>query len=157
MAGREIKYIADSTLGKLAKWLRVMGFDTHYQPFYRQDVFERFVNDGYLLLSRQKSIADKYPHSLLIRSDNVHGQLEEVKRQGFLVEDRSILFTRCLRCNTLLEDASIEDARESIPEYIFHQNITQLKTCRSCGRYFWPGNHRNNMISLLNKWGFFIG
>ena len=156
MAGGEIRYIADSMLGKLARWLRVMGFDTHYQPFYRQKVFEHFISKGYLLLSCQESKITKYSNSMLIRSNNIQEQLKEIKDKGFLLEDKSKLFTRCLRCNLVLEKVSVEDARENIPEYVFYQNITQVKTCRSCGRFFWPGNHRNNMITQLNRWGFYI-
>ena len=149
------RFLADSMLGRLAKWLRVMGYDTHYQPFYKEGMIGPLIHDGRLLLSRHKPTIDKYPNSLLILSDKVQRQLEEVRAQGYLSLNNAIWFSRCLTCNTLLNEASVEDAREKIPEYVFYQNITTgLRFCRSCERFFWPGSHRRRMITQLEEWGF---
>ena len=149
------RFLADSMLGRLAKWLRVMGCDTHYQPFYKEGIIGPLIHDGRLLLSRHRPTVDKYPNSLLILSDKVQRQLEEVRAHGYLTLDSARWFGRCLTCNILLKEASVEDAREKIPEYVFYQNITTgLRFCRSCERYFWPGSHRRRMISQLEEWGF---
>ncbi|MFC1820614.1 Mut7-C RNAse domain-containing protein [Thermodesulfobacteriota bacterium] len=150
----EIRFLADCMLGRLAKWLRVMGCDTHYQPYYNEGVIDRLVHEGRLLLSRHSSIIDQYPNSLLILSDHVKEQLQEIRSKAHLRVDRSKWFRRCLTCNIPLKDVSIEDARENIPEYVFYQNITSVRFCPSCSRYFWPGSHRNRMINQLKEWGF---
>lgn len=154
MESSEIRFLADSMLGRLAKWLRVMGYDTHYQQFYQGGAIENLLHHGRLLLTRHKPTLDKYPDSLLIFSDKVQGQLKEVKERGYLIEDQSKWFSRCLICNTPLEEAHVEDAPKDIPEYILHQNITVLSFCNLCGRYYWPGSHRNRMIIQLEGWGF---
>jgi uncharacterized protein with PIN domain len=149
------RFIADSMLGRLAKWLRVMGYDTHYQPYYKDGMIATLIHDGRLLLSRHRPTIERYPDSLLILSDKVQGQLEEMKTHGCLTLDRAKWFNRCLTCNTLLQDASLEDAREKIPEYTLYQNITTgLRFCTSCGRFFWPGSHRKRMTAQLEEWGF---
>lgn len=153
---QEIRFLADSMLGRLAKWLRVMGFDTHYQPIYKFDTLDRLICDGRLLLSRNRHITDKYPDSLFIHSDHVKDQLQEIRESGLFPEYASEWFERCLNCNTILEYTSLADAREHIPEYIYYQNITGVRFCPSCGRFFWPGSHRNTMISQLAEWGFFM-
>lgn len=150
----EKKFLADSMLGKLAKWLRVMGFDTHYQPIYEMETVGRLISDGRLLLSRSRLTIDKFPHSLFIRSDHVKDQLKEIRDLGCFPAGISEWFVRCLNCNTPLQDTSPEKSREHIPEYIFYQNLTSIRFCPSCRRYFWPGSHRVNMISQLAEWGF---
>lgn len=149
------RFLSDSMLGRLTKWLRIMGYDTHYQTFYKEGTMGPLIHDGRLLLSRHRSTVNKYPNSLLILSDNVQRQLEEMRVHGYFALDNARWFTRCLACNTFLKEASVEDAREKIPEYVFYQNITTgLGFCCSCERYFWPGSHRMRMISQLEKWGF---
>ena len=152
---QEIKFLADSMLGRLAKWLRVMGFDTHYQPVYELETLAHLIRDGRYLLTRNRHIIDKYPDSVFIHSDHVKDQLLEIRDLGHLPAGASEWFIRCLNCNIHLKGTSLEDAREHIPEYVFHQNITSVRFCPSCGRFFWPGSHRNNMISQLAEWGFF--
>ncbi|MBW1765757.1 MAG: hypothetical protein JRJ65_01755 [Deltaproteobacteria bacterium] len=149
-----MRFLTDSMLGRLAKWLRVMGFDTHYQPFYQEGMVESLMREGRLLLSRRRSTADRYPESLFIRSDHVKDQLLELRENGYLTYCRSSWFARCIICNLPLRNVAAEDARENVPEYVFYQNITGIRFCPSCSRYFWPGTHRRKMIRLLDEWGF---
>jgi hypothetical protein len=150
----EVRFIADSMLGRLAKWLRVMGYDTHYQPYYDEDAIGHLVHEGRRLLSRHRPTVDHYPNSLFIHSDHIRGQLHEMRSSDLITTDRSKWFSRCLICNVALNVAESEDVRESVPEYIFYQNITGIRSCPSCGRYFWPGSHRQMMIMQLEEWGF---
>ena len=154
MSSTEKKFLADSMLGRLAKWLRVMGFDTHYRPFYNENTIARIVLDGFILLSRNRKRICRYPHSMLILSDTVEGQLQEMRNIGYIPSPGSKWFTRCLQCNHLLRAVHVEDARENIPEYIYHMNIKEIRFCPSCARYYWPGSHRHRMIDQLKKWGF---
>jgi len=149
-----VRFIADSMLGRLAKWLKVMGYDTHYQPLYIEDVIGHLVHEGCWLLSRHRPTVDHYPNSLFIHSDHIRGQLHEMRSSDLITTDRSKWFSRCLICNVTLNVAESEDVRESVPEYIFYQNITGIRSCPSCGRYFWPGSHRQRMIMQLEEWGF---
>lgn len=150
----EVRFVADTMLGRLAKWLRAMGCDTYYRPFYEEGTIARFVHDGRLLLSRHRRIINQHPGSLLILNGHVKEQLLEIKDRGYLTIDRSKWFSRCLICNLRLCKVDREAARENIPEYIFYQNIPEIHSCPSCGRHFWPGSHRRRMIRQLDEWGF---
>ena len=150
----EARFIADSTLGRLAKWLRVMGYDTIYQSFYRKDDITKFVREGRKLLSRQLSASEYDPSFLLIRSDHLEVQLREMKDKGVITRDRSKWFTRCLACNILLEVADTTVARQYVPEHVIYQNTPVIRFCPSCSRHFWPGSHRERMIRKLEEWGF---
>ena len=118
----EIRFLADCMLGRLAKWLRVMGWDTHYQPVYKEGGIDSLVHDGRVLLSRHRSVINLYSGSLLIQSDHVKEQLQEIQSEGYLRDDRPKWFIRCLTCNTPLKKVSIEETIENIPEYVFYQN-----------------------------------
>jgi uncharacterized protein with PIN domain len=150
----EERFLADAMLGKLAKWLRVMGYDTHYQSLYREGQIESLVRDGRRLLSRHKKTTDLYPRATLILDDHVRDQLKALKQLGRIQISKETWFSRCLACNVALVDADFSEARENVPEYIFYQNITNIRFCSLCGRFFWPGSHRQRMMNLLGRWGF---
>jgi uncharacterized protein with PIN domain len=147
----ETKFVADSMLGKLAKWLRVLGYDTHYQRHYSPGVMDELVKGSRLLLSRRRETVHQYTGALLLHGNAVGEQIAELKERLHLVPDRSRWFTRCLICNILLGDVQIDTARENVPEYVFYQNISGIKYCPSCGRYYWPGSHRTRMERQLEN------
>jgi len=148
------RFIADAMLGSLAKWLRALGFDTYYQRYYRIETLERLLSGDRLLLSRNRKTTVRHPGSVLIRSDHVSGQLFEVRSAGLIQTEKEGWFTRCLVCNVPLEKAEPLDSRQNVPEYVYHEKRDDISRCPCCGRYFWPGTHRERMIKQLREWGF---
>ena len=149
-----MKFLADTMLGKLAKWLRVLGYDTHYQNYYTDSMMRRLLTEGPILLSRRKEIIHRYQNTYYIRSDHLGKQLRELQEGLHLRPDRSRWFSRCLTCNVLLREAPMEEVREKVPEYVLYENMPIFRFCPSCERYFWPGSHRVKMKRELEKWGF---
>ena len=141
-------------LGRLAKWLRIMGYDTHYQSFYKKEDIGPLVQDGRTLLSRHKKRTARHGGALLILSDHVEGQLHEIRNGFQLKPDRERWFTRCLICNILLKKTPVEHLRLNVPDYVLYENLTRIRFCPSCGRHFWPGSHRERMKRQLENWGF---
>jgi len=141
-------------LGRLAKWLRVLGYDTHYQSHYLEGQLVGLMSQHRRLVTRDRARCSRYYEAVFIHWDHVGEQLNELHSLLDLNPDPSKWFTRCVRCNTLLETAHEEEAMERVPEYVFYENRGRIKICRSCGRYFWPGSHRNRMMRQLNAWGF---
>ena len=150
-----VRFVADSMVGKLAKWLRVLGYDTHYQPHYSPEAIDAFVREGRLLLTRHKRRAERVSNAaVLIRCNGIREQLMELKRDLHLEPARSIWFSRCLICNAILRQAREGVAGAKIPEYVLYQNRTNISCCPLCGRHFWPGSHRARMEKQLKEWGF---
>jgi uncharacterized protein with PIN domain len=149
-----MRFVADCMLGKLAKWLRVMGYDTHYQSYYRQEVLDQLIGDGRYLLSRNYATVRRHRNALLVHGDRVADQMAELKTRLDLTPDPSIRFSRCLICNVELEAALPDEAKNRIPEYVFYGNTTKIRLCPCCGRYYWPGSHRERMLKQLHLWGF---
>jgi hypothetical protein len=147
-----MRFVADSMLGRLAKWLRAFGYDTHYQPRYSEEALASLVGEGRVLLTRKKKALARHPSALWIRSDHVSEQLAEVQRALALRPERSLWFTRCLRCNAVLTEAGAEEARAQVPEHVFHESALLLRLCPRCGRHYWPGSHRANMLHQMESW-----
>lgn len=150
----EIQFLADAMLGSLARWLRVLGHDTHYQRAYTTEALEKLVSGGRRLLSRHKKTVNRVPFSVLLLSEKVGEQILQLRDTGLLTLDRSRWFTRCLVCNVTLERPSVREATEAVPDHVSYLNIEAVRYCPSCGRYYWPGSHRERMILQLKVWGF---
>ena len=150
----EVRFVADCMLGRLSKWLRVLGYDTHYQRYYRTADIEHLIREDRRLLSRHKKTAHSYPHALLIKANHVGDQIAELKEIIHLTPDRSKWFSRCLVCNAVLAEAQEEIAQENIPDHVFYENMPGVRSCPSCGRHYWPGTHRTRMVKQLEVWGF---
>lgn len=148
-----MKFVVDSMLGRLARWLRVLGCDTHYQTRYPEEALARLVGEGRILLTRNAKTARRIPGSLWIRSDHVGEQMWEIKGALAFRPQKSLWFTRCLRCNAPLESVGREEAKANVPEYVFHESGESIRRCTRCGRYYWPGTHRLRMIRQLEAWG----
>ena len=141
-------------LGRLAKWLRVMGYDTHYQTYYNRAMIDRRLQEGRRLVTRDQKAAAQYPDAFFVGFDHVDEQLKALKNAGYLRIDPEKWFTRCLVCNALLIQADPGRARESVPEYVYYNRAKEIRFCPSCLRYFWPGTHRERMKRQLKEWGF---
>lgn len=149
----EIKILADSMLGRLAKWLRAMGHDTHYQSSYPEGSMNALTKEGRRLVTRTSALQGIFPDALIIRSNRIQGQIQEAARGLDLPRDRSKWFTRCLRCNVPLVAVSPDDWLENVPDYVLYENPVGIRRCGSCHRYFWPGSHRERMVRQLEEWG----
>jgi uncharacterized protein with PIN domain len=150
----ETRFIADAMLGRLSKWLRVMGYDTDYQMFYEEESIRRSIQEGRVFLSRRARISEVHPGVIWVHSDAVGEQLRELVARDVLRPSRTEWFRRCLVCNVLLRKAAGEISMESVPDYVLHHQMSDIRWCPACHRLFWAGTHRENMILQLEKWGF---
>ena len=147
-------FVADSMVGRLATWLRVLGYDTRCVRGSGPERLAGVLEAEARLITRHRATAETQDGAVFIRSDRVGEQLAELGRILPLRPDPSRWFTRCLRCNTVLREVSPEDVSDNVPDYILYHAPTAIRTCPSCGRYFWPGSHRTGMLNRLRSWGF---
>ena len=149
----EDRFVAEPMLGRLTKWLRMMGYDALYQRAYREEDLLPLIGEGRKLLSRRLEAKARHPEAILIRSAHVGEQIKELWKLGCLNLDRTKFFTRCLRCNVPLMEADPERARSNLPDHVYSENFSALRSCPQCGRFFWPGTHRDRMLRQLRDWG----
>ena len=140
------KFIADQNVGKLARWLRLMGYDAAFFGHGSDTALvSQAMAEGRVILTRD--------HELLKRRLVNSGKLrvavfdtavpEEQLCQlikKFHLNVRFRPFSICIECNHLLEARRPEDVRERVPPYVF-QTQTEFVECPQCRRIYWPGSH----------------
>jgi uncharacterized protein with PIN domain len=150
---RDSGFVIDSMLGKLAKWLRILGFDAHYQSRYEYKEMEALVVGAHRrLVSRREEVLERFPDSLIVHSDDVGGQLLELSAAIDILGNRPKWFGRCIICNVALEKASYGVAEDTVPEYVMNIHADEIRVCPLCKRFFWPGTHRVKMLRALAQW-----
>ncbi len=138
-------------LGSLARWLRILGYDTVYDNRIEDDqIIARSRREGRITLTRDRPLQRRLEASgcLLIENEELFQQIGEVL--GFLGHDVSPehLLTRCLRCNAPLERVRKDGIRPQVPPYVF-KTQSRFKRCPGCQRIYWGGTHRQNIYQRL--------
>jgi len=151
---RTIRFTADSMLGALARYLRIMGYDTVYQSYYSDKILSELVKEGRILLTRNRATYRQHGNSIFIDSDLVKDQLKTVDNAIRLTKDSGKWFKRCLVCNSSLFKAKEEAVKDNVPDYIFLKYSERMLFCPSCKKFYWPGTHRQRMLARLKDWGF---
>jgi uncharacterized protein len=147
-----MKFIADAMLGKLAKWLRILGFDVLYDSSMEDRQIIRTARDQErTILTRDtrmlqlRSIGD----AVFIKSDDVFQQLLEMKKNLHL-NDRGPA-ARCIVCNGSLNSVAEKDELKGlVPEYVYH-NFKHFFRCSSCGKVYWDGSHYEKIREKLRE------
>jgi len=140
-------------LGKLAKWLRMLGHDVAYAPHFDDDeLIRRAALENRLLLTRDTRIIERkaVPTHLFITSDHLDQQLRQVFDALDLRVEEARIFTRCVECNGELEETAKEAVRERVPPYVF-QTQECFVHCPGCDRIYWAGTHVPQMRERLRK------
>lgn len=149
----ELKFAADRMLGRLAKWLRVIGQDVVYgQHLSGYGLIRAARAEDRLILTRDRRLKQKQPPPFLfIDSDNHRDQLRQVITACGLKPAQSI-FTRCIECNTALEPRSKESVEPIVPPYVFSSQ-EKFSWCPKCRRIYWPATHHQKMLDELRILG----
>jgi uncharacterized protein len=145
------KFAADRMLGKLARWLRLMGQDVIYGPHLcGYGLIRAARQEGRLILTRDRRLKQKQPPDFLfIESDHYREQLRQVIRACNL-EPLARPFTRCAECNTVLEPRTKAAVEALVPPYVFSTQ-ERFFACPHCRRIYWPATHHERMLAELRK------
>jgi hypothetical protein len=149
---REPKFICDVHLGRLARYLRMMGFDVFYKNDLGDDEIVKIsLKERRTVLTRDSGILkrSKVSHGYFLRSSNVIQQSEEIIRR-FDLQKNIKEFSRCLDCNTELIKIKKSKIINTLPpkvaalQYKFYE-------CPVCKKLFWQGTHHQKMLSLVQN------
>jgi uncharacterized protein len=141
-------FICDVMLGKLARYLRMLGLDA---PYIQQgkDAATHAAGGEFIIFTKKTSQAG-YPGVILVHSNDPHEQLEEIKDHVHPYINESEFMARCIECNVHLVDANKDDIEPLVPEYIYHHHHI-FKICPSCGKVYWQGSHTDEMNLLISN------
>ena len=148
--GASLKLLADGMLGRLARWLRLLGYDTAYDNVADDLALARQARaEGRVLLTRDRELAARRGlRTLLIHSETLEEQLQEV-RQALGPPPHPPL-SRCTVCNVELSSVAPEDVAERVPPYVLRTQ-SRFRQCPRCGRVYWAGTHVREMENVLRR------
>ncbi len=156
MAEDTLRFIVDSNVGKLVKWLRMLGYDAVF--FDGEDdayMIDRALKEGRVILTRDTQVMKRGVitsgrlKAILIESDQPEPQVRQVI-DTLHIDSQSRLFTVCLECNNPLEERSKEEVEQRVPPYVF-QTQQQYMECPVCHRIYWRGTHWQAMLQKLER------
>ena len=151
------RFFADAMLGRLARWLRILGYDTAYERAIQDDLLiERAMREDWWILTRDRYLAQRKvlrKRHTLIASDHWQDQLRQLR------DDLEISFNvneprpfRCAGCNLPLISISSDDAAPLVPAFVA-SHYREFYQCRGCVRVYWPGTHWENLVGCLAALG----
>ena len=150
-----MKLILTKELGRLSKWLRILGFDTAY---YNQDNLSSLIiqalRDERIILTRNQRLPQARGLKIvLIKNEKIKKQVEEVLKTLKIVLEPEMMFSRCILCNAQLTDIAKDKVKDKVPEYVF-KTQEDFVTCPKCQRIYWQGTHWGNVQKTLEeiKW-----
>ncbi|MBN1153431.1 Mut7-C RNAse domain-containing protein [candidate division KSB1 bacterium] len=139
-------------LGRLAKWLRILGYDTLYDAAMADnELFFIAHLEKRILLTRDGELARRMNprYCTFIHSDHVREQVKQVLVEyGLNSEDH--IFTRCTLCNGPLIDITRESVKGRVPDFVYAVT-DKFVYCSHCDKIYWPGSHLKGVRQILNE------
>lgn len=149
---REPRFVLDTHLGKLASYLRMLGFDTIYQNINSDETLADIsANERRILLTRDRGLLKRsaVTHGYLVRADDPQKQVEEVLGR-FDLKGKIKPFRLCMRCNEPLETVSIDELADEVPPRV-RKRVSEYRRCSGCGQVYWKGSHYKKMADFINR------
>jgi uncharacterized protein len=148
-----MRFVADRMLGKLAKRLRMLGYDTvYYRGEGAYPLIKMAREEDRVILTRNSKLIPKRPEDRInrIMEDKPSLQLKELIQKKIISLKEESLFSRCLLCNILLDEIPREEAEGKVPDFIFYQQKKFFR-CPQCLKIYWQGSHQENMLKRIER------
>jgi uncharacterized protein len=149
---RQMSFILDSHLGRLAAYLRMLGFDTLFQNNYQDEELASISQEERrILLTRDRGLLmrSKVNRGYYVRNVDPYKQLIEVIRR-FDSFDMIAPFQRCLLCNKILQSVRKDQIFDRLPNRT-RDIFNEFKTCPLCQRIYWKGSHFDRMSKMIER------
>ena len=147
----EYRFIADEMLGRLAKWMRIMGCDVEYfADIPDKELAERACTEKRIILTRdtllirRRKVRENY---FFVEGDSYKDQIKQVVKH-FSIDPAARLLTRCLICNALLNDIDRPQVKYRVPHYVYETQAV-FRVCPLCSRIFWHATQKDAMVRQL--------
>lgn len=152
----EIRFIADNNVGKLARWLRLIGYDTVLlKQKDDNQMIQLALNENRVVLTKdaefmkRRLVTSGRLKGIYVREDDPELQVQEVVK-NLNLDCYFRPFSLCLECNRALLPRERERVKALVPPRVF-ETQTQFTQCPGCGRIYWPGTHWQAMEKRLQE------
>lgn len=147
-----MRFIATKELGRLVKWMRILGFDTEY---FRESNYSKLkiasLREQRIVITKNTRIGKPQGIKFIqIKSDKLTEQIKELFIQLHIRPDKDTMFSLCTICNIELKPVDKDKIKDKVPEYVF-KTQDDFVICPSCQRVYWHGTHRGNVEELLKE------
>ena len=153
---RRIRFVLDTHLGKLARYLRLLGFDTLYNNAWKDEELVKLSASGdkRILLTRDHGLLKRkqITHGYFVRNDQPKLQVKEVLSR-FNLHRKVQTFTRCTRCtrcNGLINSVAKDQVIKQLPSGVIN-SISEFSACEGCQRVYWKGSHYEHMQRIIEE------
>lgn len=149
----EPRFFADAMLGRLARWLRILGYDTAWEADVEDaQLVRRALEEERIIVTRDRLLAEEWrgPRIVVLRADALWEQLRELARRVPLDPGRP-LFRRCTRCNAPVEPATPEEVAARVPARTLREQDV-FTCCPRCRHVYWEGGHARRIRARLEAW-----
>jgi uncharacterized protein len=143
------RFAVDIMLGKLAKWLRVLGFDATSMLLDDRAQVDSLLSEGIIPVTRREKFQD-IGGVFFIRNNHQLAQLKELISSLSIGIDELRPFSRCSLCNAELIQIPRQAAFGAVPDYVL-ETASDFRKCPECARVYWPGSHRQKMFDKLES------
>lgn len=149
-----MKFITTSELGRLCKWLRIMGYDASYLPeAERRELIIKSLRENRIILTRNSKMSSYSGIRMIhIKSDFVEDQVKQVVSELGIKPERKFFFTVCVICNMPLEKIEKAEIKDKVPPYVYDTEENFMR-CGTCDRIYWQGTHWTMVGAFVNKLG----
>ena len=147
-----MRFVCDCMLGKLAKWLRMLGFDTKYIPDAADDELVRIaVREDGVLLTRDTRLCDRRMvrgRCVFVDWGSTRNQMLQVLKSLDLRVNTEALFTRCAVCNGEIVPMDKSEVEGRVPPYVYRTQ-SEFGYCADCDKIYWRGTHIEHVLNAL--------
>lgn len=146
------KFITTLELGRLTRWLRLLGFDClFFDAGEKSNLIMKSLREKRIILSRDSKLSRRSGVGMIhVESDFVEEQLTQVIKSLRLKIDKNNMFTRCVECNTILKPIEKNKIRAEVPQHVYKVQEEFMK-CGKCHKIYWKGTHWGLANKFLNK------
>ncbi|MCM8780871.1 MAG: Mut7-C RNAse domain-containing protein [Candidatus Omnitrophica bacterium] len=149
-----MKFILTKELGRLAKWLRILGLDAEYfnQGNPSSLIIQALREERVIITRNHRLPKARGIKILVITQGQLKSQLTEVLEKFSIRPNPELMFSRCTICNLELEHVDKRAIKEKVPEYVFNTQ-DEFFICPRCQRIYWSGTHWKNVENTLKEIG----
>jgi uncharacterized protein with PIN domain len=147
-----MRFILTKELGRLVKWLRILGFDAEYfEQGNSGSLIIRALREERIILTRNQRLPQARGLKIvLIRKEKIKEQLAEIMKSLHIRPDSAMMFSRCILCNEKLVAIAKKKVEDKVPAYVFATQ-KDFVTCPKCQRLYWQGTHWGNVKEALKE------
>ncbi|ASJ17397.1 hypothetical protein A3L04_10110 [Thermococcus chitonophagus] len=146
-----MKFIADMMLGRLARWLRLYGYDTLYGIKEDDKILEVAKKEGRIILTRDSGLAERAKKLgvgvILIESNSFEDQVRQLMGEGIQFNELFPENARCPKCNGPIVRVNKEEIRDKVPKKVY-EIYNEFYICLNCGQVYWPGRQWREMVKI---------